>query len=227
VSRSSAPSSAPTMISHGRISLALHHLVDGEGPNLLLLHGLGEATPEAPPTQVAQSWRGPIYGLDFTGHGDSSIPRGGGYTSETLVADADAALRHVGSAVLVGRGLGAYVALLLAGLRSAQVPGVVLSDGPGIAGGGTEPGSPSIVAPAEQWTGTPDPWALTDLATDVRPQDYAQAFARFVLTAHPNRHPLWVCAHVRPPWLEAVVDEAGVLEGSIPDALADLEAGLR
>ena len=64
-------------------------------------------------------------------------------------------------------------ALLLAGLRSAQVPGVVLSDGPGIAGGGTEPGSPSIVAPAEQSAGTPDPWALTDLATDVRPQDYA------------------------------------------------------
>ncbi|MFZ1440695.1 MAG: hypothetical protein WAS75_16380, partial [Candidatus Microthrix subdominans] len=85
-----------------------------------------------------------------------------------------------------------------------------------------EPGSPSIVAPAERWEGTPDPWALAELATDVRPQDYAQAFARFVLTAHPDAHPLWVSARVRPPWLEAVVEEAGVLEGSIPDALADL-----
>lgn len=215
-----------TMLRHGRIDLALHRLVDGEGPRLLLLHGLGEATPAEPPPSVAGAWRGPIYGLDFTGHGASSIPRGGGYTSETLVADADAALRHVGSAVLMGRGLGAYVAMILAGLRTEEVPGVVLADGPGIAGGGTEPGSPSIVAPAQMWEGTPDPWALAELATDVRPQDYAQAFARFILTAHPGRHPLWVCAHVRPPWLEAVVDEAGVLEGSIADALTDLERSL-
>lgn len=226
MSQSPASSTGHSVITHGRVDLALHRLVDGEGPSLLLLHGLGEATPPHPPPQVASAWRGPIYGLDFTGHGASTIPSGGGYTSETLVADADAALRHLGTAVLVGRGLGAYVALILAGLRTDEVPGVVLTDGPGIAGGGTEPGSPSIVAPDEMWEGTPDPWALAELATDVRPQDYAQAFARFVLTAHPGRHPLWVCAYVRPPWLEAVVDEAGVLEGSIPDALADLERSL-
>ena len=219
-------SAAATVLRHGRIELALHQLVDGDGPNLLLLHGLGESTPASPPAGIAEAWPGAVYGLDFTGHGASSIPSGGGYTSEILVADADAALRHLGSAVLLGRGLGAYVALLLAGLRTDAVHGVVLADGPGIAGGGTEPGSPSIVAPAERWEGTPDPWALAELATDVRPQDYAQAFARFVLTAHPDTHPLWVCARVRPPWLEAVVEEAGVLEGSILDALADLGRSL-
>ncbi len=214
-----------TVLRHGRIELALHRLAGADGPNLLLLHGLGESTPTAPP-DVVEAWPGAVYGLDFTGHGASSIPSGGGYTSEILVADADAAVRHLGSAVLLGRGLGAYVALILAGLRTDLVHGVVLADGPGIAGGGTEPGSPSIVAPAERWEGTPDPWALAELATDVRPQDYAQAFARFVLTAHPDSHPLWVSARVRPPWLEAVVEEAGVLEGSIPDALADLGRGL-
>ena len=217
-----SPVAPATVLRHGRIELALHRLVDADGPNLLLLHGLGETTPSDPPSSIVEAWPGAIYGLDFTGHGASSIPSGGGYTSEVLVADADAALRHLGSAVLLGRGLGAYVALILAGLRTDAVHGVVLADGPGIAGGGTEPGSPSIVAPAERWEGTPDPWALAELATDVRPQDYAQAFARFVLTAHPDDHPLWVSARVRPPWLESVVEAAGVLEGSIPDALADL-----
>lgn len=210
------------VVRHGRIDLAVHRLVDGDGPNLLLLHGLGEATPARPPAEVAQSWPGAIWGLDFTGHGASTLPRGGGYTSEILVADADAALRHLGSAVLLGRGLGAYVALILGGLRTDEVGGVVLADGPGLAGGGTEPGSPSIVAPAHRWEGTPDPWALVELALDVRPQDYAQSFTRFILTAHPQRQPLWVAAKVRPPWLAAVADEAGAMEGPAAEALSEL-----
>ena len=62
-------------------------------------------------------WPGPVWALDFTGHGASTVPRGGGYTAEVLMADADAALAHLGPATVLGRGLGAYVALLLAGAR--------------------------------------------------------------------------------------------------------------
>ena len=36
-------------------------------------------------------WPGPVYGLDFTGHGASTVPVGGGYSAEMLLADADTA----------------------------------------------------------------------------------------------------------------------------------------
>ena len=53
------------------------------------------------------------------------------------MADADAALAHLGPATVYGRGLGAYVALLIAGARPDLVRGAVLDDGPGLVGGGS------------------------------------------------------------------------------------------
>ena len=64
-----------TRLRHSRVELALHELRPGSGRPLLLLHGLGERTPEAAPGEYL-AWSGPIFGLDFTGHGASSIPRG-------------------------------------------------------------------------------------------------------------------------------------------------------
>lgn len=107
----------PTWMAHGRVRLALHQLKAGSGRALLVLHGLGESTSSTPQGWL-ESWSGPVWGLDFTGHGRSSIPVGGGYTSEVLMADADTALRRIGQATVLGRGLGAYVALLLAGAPS-------------------------------------------------------------------------------------------------------------
>ena len=63
----------------------------------------------------AADWPGPVYALDFTGHGRSDVPAGGGYSAEILLADADHALAHLGTATVVGRGLGAYIALMLGG----------------------------------------------------------------------------------------------------------------
>ena len=106
----------PTTVTlrHARIDLALHRVRDGEGRPLLLLHGLGEARrPRCP--SVLDRWPGPVWGLDFTGHGASTVPIGGGYTAEILLADADAALAHIGEATVLGRGLGAWIALLLIG----------------------------------------------------------------------------------------------------------------
>ena len=105
---------ATVTLHHNRISLALHPLREGAGRPLLALHGLGERSPAGSPT----TWRpgpAPVWALDFTGHGDSSIPAGGGYYAEVLMADADAALAHLGPSTVYGRGLGAYVALLVAG----------------------------------------------------------------------------------------------------------------
>lgn len=214
----------PTIwLRHSRVSLALHPLraaQDAGARPLLLLHGRGEATPARAPG-FAEPWPGAILGLDFTGHGMSTIPRGGGYTAELLMADADAALAHLGPATLLGRGLGAYVALLLAGARPALVRGAILCDGPGLAGGGPRPTTPSIPWPAERDDGrAPDPFALVDLARDVRPPDYATSFVRQAKELSGLEFPLSVSSFERPDWLAAVCEEPGVAVLPIGEALA-------
>jgi len=212
-------------VRHNRVELALHEVAAGERPGvrpLLLLHGLGERTPDRVPPGV--SWPGPVLGLDFTGHGRSSIPVGGGYTSEILVGDVDAALDATGPVTILGRGLGAYIGLLIAAARPELVRGVVLADGPGLAGGGINPGSPDLpyapvvpVPPAQ--AASPDPFALLELSRDVRPADYAQTFVRFVVEGSDLEEPLFVAAVVRPQWLEGVASEPGVGRGTVPTGL--------
>lgn len=220
----------PTMLRHNAIDLALHTVraaTPAAGPDalpMLLLHGLGERTPATPPPW-ADAWPGAIHGLDFTGHGASTVPVGGGYSAEVLMGDADTAIGHLGPCAVVGRGLGAYVALLIAGARPKLVRGAVLADGPGLNGGGPNPvfGSVLLLAPGPH--PAPDPWALAELSRDVRPADYATSFARLVLQVSELRNPLVVTARVRPPWLEAVADEPGVAEAtSMAEALAFLRA---
>ena len=205
-------------LQHSRALLALHRLREGSGRPLLLLHGLGERTPAAAPCELL-AWPGPIFGLDFTGHGASSIPRGGGYTAEGLMGDADTALRRIGRATVVGRGLGAYVALLLAGARPADVRGAILRDGLGLAGGGPSPGTPQIPFPNPVAKGPPDPFALAELSSDVRPPDYATAFLHQAIELSGLERPLSVCCAERPEWLAAVAREPGAQETQLDEAL--------
>jgi pimeloyl-ACP methyl ester carboxylesterase len=210
------------MLRHNKIDLALHELRPGSdavaGTPLLLLHGLGEASPKQVPHWAGQ-WPGPVMALDFTGHGHSTVPSGGGYTAEIVLADADVALAALGTATLVGRGLGAYVALMLAGARPQQVRGAVLCDGPGLAGGAIGPTSQSFVTLAAS-AHPPDPYALFELSRDLRPPDYATLFVRMAVESSGLDEPIAVAAVVRPPWLAAVVDEIGVTNCSVGDALA-------
>ena len=205
-------------LQHNRVELALHTLRAGRGRPLLLLHGLGERSPARAPDELSE-WQGPLYALDFTGHGNSSVPRGGGYTCELLMADADVALQRLGDATLVGRGLGAYVALLLAGARPKQVRGAILRDGPGLAGGGSGFCSPFIPFADEAQPAPPDPFALVELATDIRPPDYACIFARLAAQLSELRHPIAVCTRERPTWLEAVMKELDVERMELREAL--------
>lgn len=204
---------------HAHIELALHELrrAGGEGLPLLLLHGLAEATPAAVP-YAAEAWPGPIWGLDFTGHGQSTVPLGGGYTAEILMADADHALAELGQATVLGRGLGAYVAMLLAGARPTRIRGVVLADGPGLAGGGPAPASP-VVPVHSSAPVAPDPFAVLELTRDVRPPDYASTYVRQALQLSGLDAPVVVSAVVRPPWLAAVADEPGVISLPVAEAL--------
>ena len=203
-------------VRHNRIELALHRLRDGADHDggarpLLHLHGLGERSPAAMPDELT-GWPGPVWGLDFTGHGASTVPVGGGYFCELLMADVDAALAHLGEATLYGRGLGAYVALLTAGARPELVRGAVLDDGPGLTGGGAEPTTPYVPPQPLTTQGPPDPYALFELSHDVRPPDYATTYARQAATLSGLDVALAVCARARPPWLAAVAAEPGARE---------------
>ena len=205
---------------HGRVELALHELRTGSGRPLLHLHGLAERTPSSLPT-IYEAWPGPVFGLDFTGHGDSTIPKGGGYGAEILMADADAALGELGPSTVVGRGLGAYVAVLLAGARPSLVRGAILRDGPGLTGGGVTPTSPHVASVDPDWAPPPDPWALAELTRDPRPPDYATSFVRQATHFSELSEPITVCAIGRPAWLEAVVAEPGVRTATLDEALED------
>jgi pimeloyl-ACP methyl ester carboxylesterase len=206
---------------HGRARLALHHLRDGRTDGvrpLLLLHGLGERTPSEAPGWT-DPWPGPVVGLDFVGHGASSIPNGGGYSAEILLADADTALRHLGEVTVAGRGLGAYIALLLAGARPELVRGSVLLDGPGTLARSSGPGSSIPPAVDDLAVAPPDPFALAELSRDIRTPDYAAIWARMALLSATVPNPIAVCTVNRPDWLRAVVDEPGVLDVRVDQAL--------
>lgn len=208
-----------TRLTHNRVELALHTLRPAEGRPLLLLHGLGEASPSAVPA-FADDWPGPVHALDFTGHGASTLPVGGGYTAEILLADTDLALQHLGEATIVGRGLGAYIALLVSGPRAEQVHGAVLADGPGISGGPNVPTSQPVVTAASVAT-TPDPHAILELGRDLRPADYAATFVRLANEGSALDEPISVTARFRPAWLQAVCDMPGVAErATVASALA-------
>lgn len=212
------------VLPHNKVDLALHELrgaaasSDGGGRPLLLLHGLGESSPSAVPP-YAEAWPGPVFALDFTGHGDSTVPPGGGYTAEVLMSDVDVALAELGPSTLLGRGIGAYAALLTAGARPKLVRGAILAAGPGMAGGGPTPTSPYVIPNRPYPYSAPDPMALAELTRDVRPPDYASSFVRLATQFSGLATPIMVTALARPPWLLAVVDEPGVQEATIEEAI--------
>lgn len=205
-------------LQHNRIKLALHTLRPGDGTPLLLLHGLGERSPDSVPSEFA-GWSGPIHALDFTGHGASQVPVGGGYTCELLMADADTALLHLRRATVAGRGLGGYIAMLLAGARPEAMRGAIVLDGPGLAGGGTHAKNPYIPVVDTAQMAPPDPYALADLATDARPPSYAVNFAMLADMRSELVHPISVCAFEQPEWLAGVMSALNLEKLTLQEAL--------
>ncbi len=204
-------------LTHNQVKLALHTLRDAPGPRLLLLHALGERSPAAVPAEF-NGWHGSVFALDFTGHGASTVPGGGGYTAEVLMADADAALSMTGPATVAGRGLGAYIALLIAGARPEMVRGAILLDGAGLAGGGQRPG-PVMVRGVPGRPTAPDPFALVELASDIRPPDYVARFAELAAEHSGLETAIFVCGKSRPDWLKAALEIRGVTEARLESAL--------
>ena len=208
-------------LSVGRYAVKLNLQREAQGDALLLLHALGGAASDFQEHVIG--WAGPVYALDFSGHGFSGRVYGGDYTPELLAVEADVALGQIGGATLLGVGLGAYVALLLAGGRPSLVPGAVLVDGHGVAGGFDRPqiqpaarfNPPRASQPARGLQQQPhtDSCATYALSTDIRPPEYALDFAR-------RARRLWLAgAHAgQPPWWRAVGELEGVTQGG--DGLA-------
>jgi pimeloyl-ACP methyl ester carboxylesterase len=197
-------------IAHGDIELALHELRGPESqaegaPRLLLVHGLGGASRDWLARDAADfaAWPGAIFAIDLAGHGESDSRPGGAYTPELCAADVDAALAVLGPCHLAGEGLGAYVCLLVAAARSDLVPAALLLPGAGVAGGGALPAVGSTLddlAMPRRSPGATDPLTRA-CAIDIRPVDYAQAFAVA------SRALLVACGvEPGPPWWDAVLE---------------------
>lgn len=215
-----------TMLQHNKVSIALHQVREGTGRPLLLLHGLGEDATRV--AQIPLTWPGPIWALDFTGHGQSTVPRGGGYSAEILMADVDIALRHLGEpATILGRGLGGYIGFLISCGRATMVRGLVIIDGPGIAGGAMNPTSTSEIASVGRRNGTaPDSWALIELSRDSRPQNYASSFLKLAVANSGIEDPISLACRVTPKWMEIIKPEAGVITDISMQEALDIYAAL-
>lgn len=215
-------------IRSGRVHLELHELAKRSGPSVLLLHALFGSSADWGETPSA--WPGPVYALDFAGHGRSEWVSGGAYTPETLAADADAALHKVGSCAVVGAGVGAYVALLVAGARRDAIPAALLLPGAGLSGGGALPDFSrshafrgfDVAVPGEPTVRGYDPM-VRSLAYDIRPVDYTQQFAGAA------RHLLLIeDDNQRPPWWEEArcLQSAVAFTADMREAFARLAAAI-
>jgi pimeloyl-ACP methyl ester carboxylesterase len=206
-------------LKHGRIEVALHTLrgdleATASSPPVLLLHALGTDGSRWSEGLV-ESWPGAVYALDFAGHGDSDRVRGGAYAPEYFLADADLALHEIGgTAALVGAGIGAYVALLLAGARASRVPGALILPGYGLEGGGSAPRIDGprfrtledIEAHFDEAAGRYGPGSDPKVSLcelDLRPSDYVEEFVRaagcLLYSAAIDE------AEIRPSWWDVLV----------------------
>lgn len=177
-------------LKHGRVSLRLHELRSREAASserapLLLLHALGSCSSDW--SDAWRSWEGAVYALDFSGHGESDRVSGRTYYPEFFVMDADLALEAIGDrAYLVGAGLGAYVAMLLAGARPDRIAGALLLPGRGLVSGGEAPDfdQPAVgirgwqermEESAREFSHSADPFVAAS-ENDLRPLDYVSDF---------------------------------------------------
>lgn len=114
----------PTIDANGEI---LFYSVTGDGPALILLHGVGaKGDLWADPTKSLQD-RFTIYAFDLRGHGSSSL--NGSMSTDDMARDLDTAIEALGTGPchLVGSSLGASVAVKLAATAPEAVRSLVVS----------------------------------------------------------------------------------------------------
>ena len=118
--------------------VSLHYLDwGGDGPPLVMLHGLTGHAHTWDHTAAALSDRYRVLALDQRGHGDSewAPPYGGGQMAEDLLAFLDAL--QLGEVTLMGLSMGGLVAFIFAASHPERVRDLIVLDiGPEIAAAG-------------------------------------------------------------------------------------------
>ncbi len=111
----------------------LHYLVQGRGPRVVLVHGLGGFAASWGPTMETLSRRATVLALDLPGFGRSAKPRAR-YGLDLFTTALDGFLEATGGGPvgLVGHSLGASVALSYAVARPERVERVALVAGSGL-----------------------------------------------------------------------------------------------
>ncbi|HXI03208.1 MAG TPA: alpha/beta hydrolase [Candidatus Saccharimonadales bacterium] len=118
------------MSKHKINGFSMNYTVRGEGPDLILVHGLSGDLASWHPSVVgrlAESHRVTV--PDLRGHGRSGMPASG-YTTRDLASDLTGLMDHLGvhKAHLVGHSFGGAVALHTAVLHPERVAGLVVAD---------------------------------------------------------------------------------------------------
>lgn len=177
-------------------------MTHGEGPNVLLLHGVGLRA-EAWCAQLELKAR--ITAPDMPGHGESPW-LGGDHSMETFVQAALAALHSIkGDVVVVGHSMGAMLAIELANRAASSVSAVVALNavferGPeakekvqaraAALDGNTVPDQTPTL---ERWFGREGSTARDACESwlySVHPPAYKSAYTAFANSGVPNRHSL-------------------------------------
>lgn len=115
----------------------LYYEVSGEGPGVLLVHGLGSSIADWRPQVEALAGRYRVCAVDLRGHGRAAKPTGA-YTISLFAADLAALLRVLGwgPVHVVGISLGGMIAFELAAGHLDLVRSlVIVNSGPGLPGG--------------------------------------------------------------------------------------------
>ncbi len=125
----------------------------GEGPSILLLHGLAGHADEWAQTASWLTARGRVIALDARGHGRSErFP--GDVSRDSLVADVAFVVERLGlrPVVVVGQSVGGLTALSLSARRPDLVRGLVLVDASPAGGGeGVEEAVVATAAALREW----------------------------------------------------------------------------
>lgn len=108
--------------------MILHTVEMGEGPPLLLLHGLFGAARNWGGIQKQLARRRRVLAMDLRNHGDSPHAAGMGYAAQARDVAETLAARHAQGAAVVGHSMGGKVAMALALGHGGLVSRLVVAD---------------------------------------------------------------------------------------------------
>ncbi len=106
----------------------IHYRILGEGPPLVMLHGMGSSSVDWFPVTPMLADRHQLILIDLRGHGLSSLPRSRDYSVVSMAEDVWAVLDHLGleRTAMLGLSLGGCVTIQSAILHPSRLEKMVL-----------------------------------------------------------------------------------------------------